>query len=60
MLWKETYCSLKSSNGGIKRMDTDDDAVVDTVDVVQLFISKISLLLSVSIDFSIGFSFVFL
>jgi len=55
--WK-TYCSPKSSNGGIKRID--DDAVVDAVDVVQLFSFEISLSVLVSGDFSMGFCFVFL
>jgi len=59
--WK-TYCSPKSSNGGIKRIDNDDDddAVVDAVDVVQLFSFEISLSVLVSGDFSMGFCFVFL
>jgi hypothetical protein len=48
----QTYCSPKSSNDGIKRIDDDDDDAV-AGDDVQLFLTKILLLSSISEDCSI-------
>ncbi len=57
----QTYCSPKSSNDGIKRIDDDDDdddAVAG--DDVQLLLTKFLLLSSISEDCSIWICFVFL